>query len=194
MKIWMFTKLTVVIISQYMYVSVSAYICNLLTLYRPWNSPGQNTGVGSCCLLQGIFPTQESNPGLPHCRQILYQLSHQETLSSLKLVFIELTMPSNHLILCCPLLQLPSIFPCIRVFSNEWALYIRWPKYWSFSISMLMSIQDCFPSGLTGLIFLLSKGFSRVFSSTTVQKDQFFGTQSSLWSNSHICTRLLEKP
>ena len=66
-------------------------------LYTPWNSPGQNTGVGSCCLLQGIFPTQESNPGLPQCRQILYQLSHQETLSSLKLIFIELMMPSNHL-------------------------------------------------------------------------------------------------
>ena len=44
---------------------------------RPWNSPGQNTGVGSCCLHQGIFPTQRLNPGLPHCRQILYQLSHQ---------------------------------------------------------------------------------------------------------------------
>ena len=95
--------------------------------------------MGSCCLLQGIFPTQESNPGLPHCRQILYQLSHQETLSSLKLVFIELTMPSNHLILCCPLLQLPSIFPCIRVFSNESALRIRWPKYWSFSFSISLS-------------------------------------------------------
>ena len=46
-------------------------------LYSPWNSPGQNTGVGSRCLLQGIFPTQGSNAGLPHCRQILYQLSHQ---------------------------------------------------------------------------------------------------------------------
>ena len=90
-------------------------------LYSPWSSPGQNTGVGSCCLLQGVFPTQGLNPSLPHCRQILYQLSHQETLSSLKLVFIELTMPSNHLILCCPLLQLPSIFPSIRAFSNELA-------------------------------------------------------------------------
>ena len=48
------------------------------TLYSPWNSPGQNTGVGSLSLLQGIFPTQGSNPGLPHCRQILYQLSHRE--------------------------------------------------------------------------------------------------------------------
>ena len=46
-------------------------------LYDPWNSPGQNTGVGSLSLLQGIFPTQGSNPGLPHCRQILYQLSHK---------------------------------------------------------------------------------------------------------------------
>ena len=45
--------------------------------YSPWNSPGQNTGVGSLSLLQGIFPTQGSNPGLPHCRQILYQLSHR---------------------------------------------------------------------------------------------------------------------
>src|SRR5574340_837670 len=46
-------------------------------LYSPSNSPGQNTGVGSCALLQGIFPTQGSNPGLQHCRQILYHLSHQ---------------------------------------------------------------------------------------------------------------------
>ena len=48
-------------------------------LYSPWNSPGQNTGVGSLSLLQGIFPTQRSNPGLPHCKQILYQLSHKES-------------------------------------------------------------------------------------------------------------------
>ena len=47
-------------------------------LYSPWNSPGQNTGVGSLSLLQGIFPTQGSNPGLPYCKQILYQLSHKE--------------------------------------------------------------------------------------------------------------------
>ena len=52
-------------------------LCNPWTLYSPWNSPGQNTGVGSLSLLQGIFPAQGLNPGLPHCRQILYQLSHQ---------------------------------------------------------------------------------------------------------------------
>ena len=55
--------------------------------------------------------------------------------SLLRLMSIELVMPSNHLILCCPLLLLPSIFPSIRVFSSESALHIRWPKYWSFSIS-----------------------------------------------------------
>ena len=65
----------------------------------------------------------------------------------------------------------------------------------SASASVLpMNIQGWFSLGLTGLISLLSKGLSRVFSSTTVWKHQFFGTQPSLWSNSHICTRLLEKP
>ena len=52
-------------------------MCYYLTLYSPWNSPGQNTGVGHLSLLQGIFPTQGSNPGLPHCKRILYQLSHK---------------------------------------------------------------------------------------------------------------------
>ena len=62
-------------------------------------------------------------------------LSITNSRSLLKLMSIEVAMPSNHLILCCPLLILPSIFPSIRVFSKESALYIRWPKYWSFSIS-----------------------------------------------------------
>ena len=91
----------------------------------------------------------------------------------------------NHLILCCPLL-LPSIFPSIRVFSKESALHIRWPKYcFSFSISPSMNVQDWFPLGLTGLISLLSKGLSGIFSSTRAQRHQFFSTQPSLWSNSH---------
>ena len=80
----------------------------------------------------------------------------------------ESMMPANHLILCCLLLLLPSIFPSIRVFSNESALCIRWPKCWSFSFSISQNIQGWFPSGLTGLIFLLSKGLSRVFSNITV--------------------------
>ena len=107
--------------------------------------------------------------------------------SLLKFMSIELVMLSNHLILCHPLLFLPSIFPSIRVFSSELPLCITWPKYWSFnfSISPSMNIQCWFPLGLTGLIFLPLKRLSRVFSSTTNWKHQFFGTQPS-WSNSHI--------
>ena len=66
-------------------------------------------------------------------------LSITNSQSLLKLMFIESVMPSNHLILCHPLLLPPSIFPSIRVFSNESALHIRWPKYWSFSFSISTS-------------------------------------------------------
>ena len=94
---------------------------------------------------------------------------------------IESVMPSNHLILCHPLLFLPLVFPSIRVFTNESALRIRWPKYWSFSfnISPPVNTQDWSPLGWTGWISLQSKGLSRVFSKA-VQKYQFFGTQLSL--------------
>ena len=102
--------------------------------------------------------------------------------SSLKLMSIESVMPSNHLILCRPLLLPPSIFPRIRVFSNESVLHIRWPKYWSFSFSISPSNEysGLFPLGWTGWISLLSKGLSRVFSNTTLQKHQFFSAQLSL--------------
>ena len=107
--------------------------------------------------------------------------------SLLKPTSIESVMPSNHLILCRPLLP-PSIFPSIGVFSNESVLPIRWLKYWSFSFSNspFNEHSGLISLGLTGLISLQSKGLSRVFSSTTVQKHQFFGAQPSLWSNSHI--------
>ena len=115
--------------------------------------------------------------------------------SSLKLMSIELVMPSSHLILCRPLL-LPPIPPSIRVFSNEPTLHMRWPKYWSFSFSIISSNEHPGLISLewTGWISLQSKGLSRVFSNTTVQKHQFFGTQLSSQSNSHIHTWLLEKP
>ena len=90
--------------------------------------------------------------------------------SLLKLMSIESVMPSNPLILCQPLLLLPSIFPSISVFSNELALHIRRPKYWSFSFSLSisppMNIYGWFLLGLTGLISLLSKG--------TLKKDSLF--------------------
>ena len=132
--------------------------------------------MGCHFLLQGIFPTQGWNPGLPHCRQTLCHLSHQgspyqlsdqirsdqslnhvrlfatpgiaarqaslsitNSRSSLRLTFFESVMPSNHLLLCHPLLLLPPIPPSIRVFSNESTLRMRWPKYWSFSFSIIPS-------------------------------------------------------
>ena len=98
---------------------------------------------------------------------------------------IQSVMPSNHLILCRPLLLPPSIFPSITVFSNESVLHIRWPKYRSLSLSLVlpMHIQDWSPSGWTVWISLQSKRFSRVFN-TIVQNHQFFSAQLSLYSNS----------
>ena len=89
------------------------------------------------------------------------------------------------LILCHPLLLLPSITPSIRVFSNESTLHMRWPKYWSFSFSIISSKEIPGLISWTGWISLQSKGLSRVFSNTTVQKHQFFGAQPSSQSNSH---------
>ena len=117
----------------------------------------------------------------------------QAPLFLLRFMSIELVMLSNHLILCHPLLLLLLIFPSIRVFSNDSALHIRWPKDWSyrFNVILPMNIQDLFPLGLTGLISLQSNRLSRVFSTTTVWKHQFFGVQPSLMSNSHIYTSFL---
>ena len=117
-------------------------------------------------------------------------LSFSISQSLLKLMSIESVMPSNHLILCHPYLPLPSIFPIIRVFSNESVLCISWPKYWCFSFSISPSNE------YSGLIsFRIDwfdlhavQGPSRVFSNTTIQKHQFFVMQPFLWSNSHIHT------
>ena len=130
--------------------------------------------------------------------------AHQASLSFtifrslLKLVSNESMMPFSHLILCYPLIFLPSTFPSIREFSNETVL----PSHQVAKILELrlqhslepMNIQGWFPLGLSGVICLLSKGLSGVFSSTTIWKHQFFGTQPSFWPNSHIHTWLLEKP
>ena len=111
-------------------------------------------------------------------------LSISNSPSPPKRMSIEPVMPSNHLILCYPLLLWPSIFPRIRVFLNKSVLHIGWPKYWSFSFSISPANEysgwisfriDC-------LISLQSKGFSRVFSNTTVQKHQLFTAQPSLGS------------
>ena len=119
----------------------------------------QFTSVSQTCLT--LCDNRDcSMPGFP----VHYQLP-----SLLKLLSIESVMPSNHLILCYPLLLLSSIFPSIRLFSNESVLCIKWPKYWRSRSNQ-------------------SRGLSRVFSNTTVQQHQFFSAQLSLWSNSHIHT------
>ena len=103
---------------------------------------------------------------------------------------IELVMPSNHLILCHPLLFPPSIFPASVSFPMSQLFPPRGQSIGaSASVSALpMNIQGLFPLGLIGWISLQFKRFSRVFSNTRVRKHQFVGIQPSLWSNSHICT------
>ena len=109
-------------------------------------------------------------------------LSIANSWSLLKLMCIESVMPSNHLVLCCPILLLPSVFPSIRVSSNESVLCIKWPKHWSFSFSINLSNEHpgLSPSEWTGWISLQSKRPSRVFSNTTVLTHQFFSAQLSL--------------
>ena len=116
--------------------------------------------------------------------------------SSLRLMSIESVMPSSHLILCHSLLLLPPMSPSIRVFSNESTLHMRWPKYWSFSFSIIPSkeIPGLISFRMDWLDLLAVQGTPRVFSNTTVQKHQFFSTHLSSQSNSHIHTWPLEKP
>ena len=145
-----------------------------------------------CCSVTKSCPTL-CNP-----MKCIHQASLSFTISwsSLKFMSFELVMPSYHLVVCHPLLLLPSIFPSIRVFPSEVAHCIRWPKYRSLSFSISPS------SEYSGLISFRTDWFDlpsvqgtlTVFSSTTVQKHQLFGTQPSLWFNCHICTWLLDKP
>ena len=119
-------------------------------------------------------------------------LSITNSRSLLKLMSIESVMPSNHLILCHPLLFLPSIFPNIKVFSNESVLCIMWPKYWTFSFSFSISLSNEY----WRLISFRIDWFDLLAVQWTLKsllqhhssKHQFFGAQPSLWSNSHIHT------
>ena len=130
--------------------------------------PPHSSSVQFSSVAQSSVMSDSATPWTASCQP---SLSITNSWSLLKLMSIESVMPSNHLILCCPLLLLPSIFPSIRVFSNESALCIRWPKYWSFSLNISPSneLQDWFPLGWTCWISL----HSRAFSNTTVQKHQF---------------------
>ena len=162
-------------------------ICGILVLWAMWTNI-QFSSVQSLSCVR-LFAT-------PWIAARQASLSITNSQSSPKLTCIESVMPSSRLILCCPLFLLPQIPPSIRVFSNESILCMRWPKYWSFSLSISPSNEH--PGvvyfRMDWLDLLQSKGLSRVFSSTTVQKHQFFGAQLSSQSNSHIHTWPLEKP
>ena len=156
------------------------FICQSF-LYNPDFFDGfQFSSVSQSCLTL-CNPMNRSTPGFP---------SITNSRSSPKLKCIESLMPSSYLILCRPLLLLPPIPPSIRVFSSESTLRMRWPKYWSFSFSVIPSkeIPELISFRMDWLDLRAVRGLSRVFSNTTVQKQQFFGAQLSSQSNSHIHT------
>ena len=141
------------------------------------------TFIRCCC------PVSQSCPTLcdsVDCHTLAFPVLHLLP-ELVKLKSIKSVMPSNHLILCRPLL-LPSIFPSVKVFSNVSALHIRWPKYWSFSSSISPSNEH------SGLISFRINWFSLLATQGALKsvlhhhnlKHQFFGAQPSLWSNSHI--------
>ena len=122
-------------------------------------------------------------------------LSITNSQSLLKLMSIESVKPSSHLILCRPLLLLPRTPPSIRVFSNESTLHMRWPKYWSFSFNISPSNEHpgLISFRMDWLDLLADQGILKSLLQTTVQKHQFFSTQLSSQSNSHIHTWPQEK-
>ena len=168
---------------------------------RQWQSspgilPGESQGRGSlvgCCLWGGT--ESATTEATQQQQQQQASLTFPIMWNLFRFIATELVMPSNHLILCHPLLLLLRIFPNIRVFFNQSVLGIRCQSTGaSASASVLpMNNQDWFCLGLNGLIALQPKGLWRVFSNTTIRKHQFFGTQPSLCSNPHICIWLLEK-
>ena len=161
---------------------------------------GNNIALYKHCVISGKFCCSViqlcSTLVTPWTAACQASLTFSLSWSLLKLMFVESMMPSKHLILCCPLILLPSVFPSIRIFSSESALHIRWPKYWSlsFSISASNEYSRLISFRIDWFDLLAVQGTLKVLSSTTIWKHQFFDGQSSLWSNSHSHTWLLEKP
>ena len=150
------------------------------------------SSCGCCCCPVSVLSNSFWPHGLQNARLACPSLSLGACLNSCPLrQWCHLTILSSVI----PFSSCLQSFPESGSFSNKSALCIRWPKYWSFSfsISPCSDSQDWFPFGLTGLVSLQSKRFSRVFSNTTVWKCQFFSDKPLLWFNSHIHTWLLEK-
>ena len=152
-------------------------------IYWAWECPLSWQNLCPHCLSSPVQFRLVAQSCLTLCNPL--DCSHQASLSITNSWSL-LKLMSHHLIFCHPLLLQPSTFPRIRVFSNESVLLIRWPKCWSFSFSISHSNEysnedsSWSPLGWTGWISLKPKGLSRVFSNTTAQKHQFFGTQISL--------------
>ena len=187
-----------------------ARVVGNIVLYK-----GMATSIGKYIpvILSGELPSLTEKPGRPQFSSVQL-LSHVRLLetpqtaarqtslsitnsqSPPKPMSTDAVMTSNHLNLSRPLFLLPSIFLSIRIFSNVSDLRIRWRKYWSFRFKISPTNEDpgliSFRMGWLDLLAV--KGLSRVFSNTTVQNHQYFGTQLSLKSNSHIHTWLLDKP
>ena len=170
--------------------SVRPYRRQPTRLPHSWDSPGKTTnivkyhflGLESLTSRKVQFSSVQllshvrlfATPWIA-ARQVSLSITNSQ--SSLRLTSIELVMPSSHLILCRPLLVLPPILPGIRVFSSESIFRIRWPKYWSFSFSIIPSkeIPGLISFRMDWLDLLAVQGTLTVFSTTTVQKHQFFG-------------------
>ena len=159
-----------------------------IRLLCPWDFSGKDNGVGCLSFSRGSSQPRDWTQVSCTAGRFFTNWATREAL--------ELVMLCKYLILSSLPLLLPSVFPSIKMFSNESALHIRESKYWSFSFSISSSNEysGLISFGFTGLISLQSKGLSRLFSKTTIWKYQFFNAQPSLWSKSNICTRLLEKP
>ena len=154
----------------YEVVSVMSDSLQPYGLLWPWNSSGKNTGVGCHALLQGSSWHRDQ--------------THISCSPGLAGEFFTTEPPGE------------GLFPSIRIFSNELALHIKWPKDWSFSFSSspfkeYLRLISCRIDWFNLLAF---QGTLKSLSSATIWKHQFFDAQPSLWSNSHICTWLLEKP
>ena len=152
------------------------------------------TQMGSFSLVQLLSRVWLSVTTWISAHQASLSITNSQSLP--KPMSIESVMSSSHLILCHPLLLLPPIPPNIRVFSNESALHIRWPKYWSFSFNISPSNEHpgLISSRMDWLDLLAGQGTLKSLLHATVQKHQFFGAQLSSLSNSHIHTWPLEKP
>ena len=153
---------------------------------NPWNEPV----FSSAQLLNHVWLFATPWTAAPQA-----SLSFTNSWSLLKLMSIESVMPSNHLLFYRPLFLLPQSFPASGSFpvNQLFASGGQSIGAWASASVLPINIQDWIPLGLSTLISLQFKGLSD-FSNTTVPKYQYFSTQSSLWSNSHICIWLLEKP